>query len=76
MPLTLGVASPTIIPSMTTVGIPVTIMTPAQEALAASTVLNTPAMARVATEMKHELSVPETVLPVHPSTNESQLLLT
>ena len=48
-------------------------MTQAQGALAVTTVLDTPAMAPAATEMEHELSIPETVLPVHPSTNESQL---
>ena len=46
---------------------PVTVTTPAQEALASTTVLDTPAMA------EQELSVPETILPVHPATNESQL---
>ena len=74
MPITLGVASPTIIPSVvTTPGTPVTITTPTQEAVATTTVLDTPANAPAVTEMEHELSVPETVLPVHPSTNESQL---
>ena len=68
MPLPPGVASPTIIPSMpTTHGMPVTIMTPAQEALAATAVLDTPAM------VEQELSLPETILPVDPATNESQL---
>ena len=60
MPITLGVASPTVIPSVV-------------KALATTTVLDTQANAPAATEMEHELSVPETVLPVHPSTNESQL---
>ena len=68
MPITLGVASPTIIPSATTTpGMPVTIMTLAQEALATTTVLDTPAM------VEQELSVQETVLPVHPAANESHL---
>ena len=48
-------------------GMPVTITTPAQEALVTTTVLDTPAM------VEQDLSVPETVLPVHPATNESQL---
>ena len=64
-PITLGVASPTNMAK--TLGTPVTITTPAQEALAATTVLDTPEM------VQQELSVPETVLPVHPPTNESQL---
>ena len=68
MPITQGVASPTVIPSVAkTPGMPVTIMTPAQEALATTTVLNTPTM------IEQELSVPETVLPVHLATNEGQL---
>ena len=67
MPITLGVASPTIIPSVaTTQGTSVTIMTLAQEALAATTVLDMPAMAG------KELSGPETILPVHSANNESQ----
>ena len=67
MPITAGATSPTIIPSMAaTLGMPVTIMTPAQKALAA--VLDTPAM------VEQELSVPETILPVQPATNESQVL--
>ena len=67
MSITLGVASPTVIPSVATrPGMPVTIMSQAQEALAATTVLDTPAV------VEQELSVPETVLPVHPATNESQ----
>ena len=45
----------------------VTITTPAQEDLAATTVLDTPTM------VEQELAVPETVLPVHPATNESNL---
>ena len=66
--ITLGVESLTIIASMvTTLGMPVTIMTPAQEALAFTTVLDTPAM------VEQELSVPETVLQVHQTTNESHL---
>ena len=74
MPITPDVASPTIIPTAAiTLGMPVTLMTPAQEALATTTVLDTPAMAPAATEMEHELSIPETVLLVHPFTNESQL---
>ena len=57
--ITLGVASPTIIPSMaTTPGMPVTTMMPTQEALAATAVLDTPAMASAATEMEHKLSIP------------------
>ena len=69
MPITPGVASPTIIPHVaTTLGMPVAIMTQAQEALAATTVLDTPAM------VEQELSVPETILPVHSATNESQLV--
>ena len=68
MPITLGVASPTIIPSVaTTPGISVTIMIPAQEALAVRTVLDTSVMVEL------ELSVPETILPVHPARHESQL---
>ena len=74
MPITPGVASPTIIPSVaTSLGMPVIIRTTVQHALAATTVLDTPAMAPAATEIEHELSLPETILPVHPSTNESQL---
>ena len=57
----------------TTLDTPVTITTLTQEALDATTVLHTPAMATAATETEHELSVPETILSVHPSTNESQL---
>ena len=59
---------------------PVITMAPAQEALAATTVLDTPAIvmspaltAPAATETEHELSIPETVLLVQPSTSESQL---
>ena len=59
---------------------PVTTMTPAQEALALTTVLDilaimTPPILTVpaATETEHELSVPETILPVQSATNESQL---
>ena len=45
MPIILDVASPTIIPSVATaLGTPVTIMSPAQEALATTTVSDTPAM--------------------------------
>ena len=45
MPIPLGVTSPTIILSVaTTLDMPVTIMTPTQEALAATTVLDMPAM--------------------------------
>ena len=67
-PINLGAASPTIIPNVaTTLGTPVTITTQAQEALAATTVLDTPAM------VEQELSVPETILPVHLAPNESQL---
>ena len=70
--VTLGVASSTIILSVgTTLDIPVTIM--AQEALVTTVVLDTTSNAPATTETKHELSIPETVLPVHPSTNESQL---
>ena len=62
MPITWGVASPTIIPSAaTTLGMPVTTMTPAQEAQTTTTVLDTPAIAippalttPAATEMEHE----------------------
>ena len=73
-PITLGLASPTMNPSLAIIpGMPVTITTPAQEALAATTVLDTPAMAPEATEMEHMLSIPETVMAVHPSTNQSQL---
>ena len=46
---------------------PMTILNPAQEALATTTVLDTPFM------VEQELSVPETILPVHPATNASQL---
>ena len=46
---------------------PVTITTPAHEALAATTVLDNLAM------VEQDLLVPETVLPVHPAANESQL---
>ena len=42
-------------------------MTQAQEALAATTVLEIPAV------VEQELSVPETILAVHPANNESQL---
>ena len=74
MPITPGVPSSTIIPSVaTTPGIPATTMTPAQEAQAATTVLNIPAITPAVMEMEHQLSVPETILPVHPPTNESQL---
>ena len=74
MPITPGVGSPTIIPSVaTTPGMPVPTMSPAQDGLATTTVLDTPAMAPAVTEMEHKLSMPETVLSVHPSTNESQL---
>ena len=61
-------------------------MTQAQEAMAVTTVpdalkimmpptLTTPAASNLATitGTKHELSLPETVLPVQPTTNESQL---
>ena len=55
-------------------------MTPAQKALAVTTVLDTPAIltpptltAPVATEAEHELSVPETVLLAQPATNESHV---
>ena len=66
--ITPGVANPTTIPSVATVlGMPVTIMTQAQEALAATIVLNTPAM------VEQELSVQESILPVHPAANKSQL---
>ena len=59
MLVTLGVASPTTIPSAApTPGMSVAIMAPAQEGLATSTVLDTPAM------VEQELSVPETILPV------------
>ena len=76
MPITLGVASCTIILSAaTTPGMPVTTMAPAEEALAATTFLDTPAIPPDATEMEHGLSVPETVLLVHTSTNENQVLL-
>ena len=58
----------------------VTTVTPAQEALAVTTVLDTPAImmpptltAPATTETEHELSVPETILPVQPATNESQV---
>ena len=51
----------------------VTIMIPTQEALAVTTVLDTLAMVSLATETEHELSAPETMLSVHPSTNEIQL---
>ena len=68
MAITAGVASPTIIPSApTTPCMSVTIMTSAQEALAATTLLDTLEI------VEQELSVPETILPVHPATNESQL---
>ena len=46
---------------------PVTIMTSAQEALAITSVINTPVM------IEQELSVPETVLPATTANNESQL---
>ena len=68
MLITLGAASPTIIPSeAATPGMPVTIMTPVQGALTTTIVLDIPAM------VEQELSVPETILQVHPATNESQL---
>ena len=74
MPIILGEPSPTIIPSVaTTSGMPVPKTTPVQEALATTTVLDSPVMAPAATEMEHKLLIPETILPVHPSTNESQL---
>ena len=65
-------ASPTIIPgAATTPGIPVTTMTPSQEALAVTTVLGTPEIIMpptlttpAVTEIELELSVPDTVLPV------------
>ena len=66
--ITPGVASPTDVLSVATIpGTPVTIMTPAQETLAATTVLDTPAM------VEQGSSVLETILPVHPATNESHL---
>ena len=81
MPITLGVASPTVMPSAaTTMGMPVTTTTPAQEAMAVTTVLDTPAIvmppiltASSVSETEHELSVPDTTLPVQPAINESQL---
>ena len=74
MAITVSVGSLTIIQKAATIqGMPVTIMTPAQEAVAITTVLDIPANAPTATEMEDELSVPETILPVLPSTNESQL---
>ena len=67
IPITPGAARPTIIQSVAaTPGTPVTITIPIQEALATIIVLDTQAM------VEQELSVPETVLPVHPATNESQ----
>ena len=66
MPITLGAASPTIIPSKAaTPDMPVTTTCPVQEALSAAH--NTPAM------VEQELSVPEAILPVTTSNNESQL---
>ena len=63
--LCVGLASPTIIQSVaTTLGMLMTITSPVQEALVATTVLDTLAM------MEQELSVPETILPVQPATNE------
>ena len=63
--ITPSVASPTIIPSVATTQVmPVTITTPAEEALAAMTVLDPPEM------VEQELSVPKSVLPIHPATNE------
>ena len=74
MPITPGVASPTIVPTVATApGMPVTSTTPAQEALAATTVLDTQEIVPAAAETEHELSLPETILPIHPSTNENQL---
>ena len=68
MPITPSIASLTIILSVaTTQGMPVTIKTPAHDALVATTVLDTPAM------VEQQLLVPETILPVHPATDESQL---
>ena len=65
MLITLGAASPTVIPSMAaTLSMPVTITNPVQEALAA--VFDTPTM------VKQELSVPETILPATIANNESQ----
>ena len=64
--ITLGAASPTIVPSVaTTLGMPVTVTSPVQEALA--TAVNTTAL------VQQELSVPETILPVTSANNESQL---
>ena len=66
--ITPDAASPKVIQSMAaTPGMPVTIMTQVQEALAAITDLDTPAM------IEQELSVPETILPVTIANNESQL---
>ena len=87
MPITLGVASPSKVPAAATApDTPVTTMSPAQEALAVTTVpvpataatmpptLTTPAATNCATitETDHELSVPETILLAQPTTNESQ----
>ena len=64
MLITLGAASPTIIPSMAaTPDMPVSIMTEVQEALTED--LNTPAV------VEQELSVPETVLPATTTNNKS-----
>ena len=68
MPISQDVASPTIILSIATnLGMSATTMTPAQEAPAATRVLDTPAT------IEKELSVPKTILPVHPAINESLL---
>ena len=64
--ITPGAASPTIIPSMAaTLGMPVTTRSPVQVVLAI--VLNTPA------RVEQKLSIPETILPVTTTNNESQL---
>ena len=88
MPITLGVASPTIVPTAATaLGMPVSTMAPAQETLAVTTVPDTPAIMMpptlttpaatnlsTITVTEHESSVPRTVLPAQPTTNESQVL--
>ena len=66
MLIMLGATSPTIIPSMVaTLSMPVTTTNPGQDIL--TTAINDPAMAG------QEMSVPETVLPVVTTNNESQL---
>ena len=66
MTITLGAASHTIIPSVAaTLGMPVTIKSPGQEALAA--------VPDTRTMVEQGLSVPETALLVTLANNESQL---